>query len=262
MFTDILSGLSGALVGAILGLVGGGGSVLAVPLLVYGVGVSSTHVAIGTSALAVAASAFANLIGHWRAGTVKWRCGLTFAAAGVVGAFAGSMVAKAIDGAHLLALFGALMIVVGIAMFLKRKAEGDPEVRLTGASARHLLPWLIAGGLGVGLLSGFFGIGGGFLIVPALMVATGMSLPFAIGTSLIAVTAFGAATATSYAISGLIDWRIAAIFILGGVLGGIGGGALGRLLASRKGALGTVLAAVIVAVGLYVVARSIGWPIG
>lgn len=258
MFTDFLSGLSGALVGAILGLVGGGGSVLAVPLLVYGVGVSSTHVAIGTSALAVAASAFANLLGHWRAGTVKWRCGLTFAAAGVVGAFAGSMVAKAVDGAQLLALFGALMIVVGIAMFLKRKAEGDPAVRLTRASARYLLPWLIAGGLGVGLLSGFFGIGGGFLIVPALMLATGMSLPFAIGTSLIAVTAFGAATATSYAISGLIDWRIAVIFILGGVLGGIGGGALGRLLASRKGALGTVLAGVIVVVGLYVVARSIG----
>lgn len=253
---DLLSGLSGALVGAILGLVGGGGSVLAVPLLVYGVGVSSAHVAIGTSALAVAASAFANLIGHWRARTVKWRCGLTFAAAGVVGAFGGSTLAKSIDDAKLLALFGALMIVVGIAMFLKRKAEGDPDVRLTRASARHLLPSLIGGGLGVGLLSGFFGIGGGFLIVPALMVATGMSLPFAIGTSLIAVTAFGAATAASYAVSGLVDWRIAGIFILGGVLGGVGGSSLGRLLAGRKGSLGTVLAAVIMAVGVYVVARS------
>lgn len=257
MPTDFLSGLSGALVGAILGLVGGGGSVLAVPLLVYGVGVSSAHVAIGTSALTVAASAFANLIGHWRAGTVKWRCGLTFAAAGVIGALAGSTVAKAIDGAQLLALFGALMVIVGIVMFLKRKAEGDPAVRLTRASARHLLPWLIGGGLGVGLLSGFFGIGGGFLIVPALMLATGMSLPFAIGTSLIAVTAFGAATATSYAMSGLIDWRIAAIFIVGGVLGGIGGSALGRVLAARKGALGSVLAVVIVVVGIYVVARSL-----
>lgn len=256
---DILSSLSGALVGAILGLVGGGGSVLAVPLLVYGVGVSSAHVAIGTSALAVAASAFANLLGHWRAGTVKWRCGLTFAAAGVIGAFAGSTVAKTIDGARLLALFGALMVVVGIAMFMRRKAEGDPDVQLTRASARQLLPWLIASGLGVGLLSGFFGIGGGFLIVPALMLATGMSLPFAIGTSLIAVTAFGAATATSYAISGLVDWRIAALFIAGGIVGGIGGGALGRLLATRKGALGTVLAAVIVVVGLYVVTRSLGW---
>ncbi len=83
---DLLSGFSGALVGFILALVGGGGSVLAVPLLVYGVGVTSTHVAIGTSALAVSASALANLLGHARAGRVKWRCGLVFAAAVVTGA--------------------------------------------------------------------------------------------------------------------------------------------------------------------------------
>ena len=262
MLIDVLSSLSGALVGAILGLAGGGGSVLAVPLLVYGVGVSSTHVAIGTSALAVAASAFANLLGHWRNGKVKWRCGLVFAAAGVIGALAGSTIAKNIDGTRLLALFGALMIVVGIAMFWKRKAQGDPTVRLTRASASRLLPLLISGGFGVGMLSGFFGIGGGFLIVPALMLATGMSLPFAIGTSLIAVTAFGAATAVSYALSGLIDWRIAALFIAGGIIGGIGGGALGRLLAVRNGALATLLAGVIVAVGLFVVSRSMGWQGG
>jgi len=132
-------------------------------------------------------------------------------------------------------------------------------VRLTRASASRLLPWLIAGGFGVGLLSGFFGIGGGFLIVPALMLATGMSMPFAIGTSLIAVAAFGVATDASYAFAGLIDWRIAALFIVGGILGGIGGGALGRWLAARKGALAAMLAAVIVAVGLSVVARSMAW---
>jgi uncharacterized membrane protein YfcA len=244
------------LTGAILGLVGGSGSVLAVPLLVYGVGVSSVHVALGTSALAVAASAFATLMGHWRVGNVKWRCGLVFAAAGVFGAFAGSTIAKGIDGEHLLVLFGGLMVGVGLAMFLRRKAEGDPNVRLTRISAAHLLPWLIGVGFGTGLLSGFFGIGGGFLIVPALMLATGMSLPFAIGTSLIAVTTFGAATATNYALSGLIDWRIAFLFIAGGVAGGIAGAALGRVLAARKGALGTVLAVVIVAVGVYVIARS------
>ena len=104
MLTDMLSTLSGALVGAILGLVGGGGSVLAVPLLVYGVGVSSAHVAIGTSALGVSASAFANLLGYWRAGQVKWRCGLVFACAGVVGALMGSTVAKDVDGTRLLSL--------------------------------------------------------------------------------------------------------------------------------------------------------------
>ncbi len=230
---------------------------LAVPLLVYGVGVASTHVAIGTSAIAVSASAFANLIGHWRAGNVKWRCGLVFATAGVAGAFAGSAVAKAVDGQRLLVLFGALMLVVGLMMVLKRGREGDATVRLDRSSAPKLLPWLIPAGFATGLLSGFFGIGGGFLIVPALIVATGMSLQPAIGTSLVAVTAFGAATALSYALSGLIDWRIAALFIAGGILGGVGGTALGRVLAGREGALGTVLAGVIMTVGAYVVARGL-----
>jgi uncharacterized protein len=254
---DLLSGLSGALVGAILGLVGGGGSVLAVPLLVYGVGVPSTHVAIGTAALAVAASAVANLAGYWRAGQVKWRCGLVFATAGVTGALIGARVGRTIDGAQLLGLFGGLMVLVGLMMFARRNAEGDPTVRLTRASARALLPWLVGSGFGVGLLSGVFGIGGGFLIVPALSVATGMTLPFAIGTSLVAVTAFGTATASSYATAGLIDWRIALIFVAGGIGGGIAGMAAGRRLAAHKGALGSVLAAVIVTVGLYILGRTL-----
>jgi uncharacterized protein len=255
---DLLSGLSGALVGLILGLVGGGGSVLAVPLLVYAVGVPSTHVAIGTSAFAVAMSAAFNLVGQWRKGMVKWRCGLVFAAAGVVGALGGATFAKTVDGHQLLALFGGLMVVVGGLMFLHRSAEGDPDVQLTLRSARNLLPWLLFSGLGVGLLSGFFGIGGGFLIVPALMLATGMSLPFAIGTSLIAVTAFGATTAASYTAAGYIDWRIASVFIAGGLAGGLAGSALGRKLAAKKGALATVLAGVIVLVGVYVILRSLG----
>jgi uncharacterized membrane protein YfcA len=260
--TDLLSSLSGALVGFILALVGGGGSVLAVPLLVYGVGVSSAHVAIGTSALAVSASALANLIGHARGGTVKWRCGLIFAAAGVAGVLIGATVAKQVDGQTLLGLFGALMIVVGVLMVLKRKAQGDATVRFTRASAPTLLPWLVGLGLATGLLSGFFGIGGGFLIVPALTLATGMTLPFAIGTSLIGVSAFGAATAASYALSGLVDWRIALVFIVGGIVGGLGGMALGRLLASRKGVLGALLGGLVVAVGSYVVARSLGLAAG
>lgn len=256
MITDLLSGLSGVLVGMILGLVGGG-SVLAVPLLVYGVGVASPHVAIGTSALAVSVSAFANLLGHWRQGHVKWRCGLVFTAAGIVGAFAGSEIAKSVDGQWLLGLFGTLMMMVGVAMFLRRKAEGDPSVRLSWLTAHYLVPWLVGTGFATGLLSGFFGIGGGFLIVPALTLATRMSLPFAIGTSLVAVTAFGATTASSYALSNLIDWRIAVTFIAGGMLGGLASLALGRRLQESKGVLGTVLAAVIMAVGAYVVARSI-----
>jgi uncharacterized membrane protein YfcA len=248
---------SGAIVGLVLGLVGGGGSILAVPLLVYLVGVSTPHVAIGTSALAVSASAFANLLPHARAGNVKWRCAAVFAASGVAGALIGAEFAKALDGQKLLFLFGLLMVVVGLLMLRKRESEGNPDVRLTTDTAPELLPLLVGIGFAVGLLSGFFGIGGGFLIVPGLILATGMPLTLAIGTSLVAVSAFGAATAASYAVSGLIDWTVAALFVLGGVGGGVAGVALGRALARRKRALSLVFATIVVAVGIYVLARGL-----
>src|SRR5574342_854025 len=105
---DALGVASGVLVGFSLGLVGGGGSILAVPLLIYLVGVPSAHVAIGTSALAVAVNAAANLAQHARRGAVKWRCASVLAAAGVIGAFAGSTLSKAVDGQKLLVLFAIL----------------------------------------------------------------------------------------------------------------------------------------------------------
>lgn len=247
---------SGALVGLVLGLVGGGGSILAVPLLVYAVGVASPHVAIGTSALAVSASAFGNLMAHWRAGNVKWRCGLVFATAGVFGTLLGTSIAKTVDGQRLLALFGLLMIVVGLTMLRRKKAAGNADVRLTRQNARRILPALIGTGFGVGLLAGFFGIGGGFLVVPGLMLATGMTLPLAIGSSLIAVTAFGAATAFSYAVSGLVDWEIAALFIGGGLIGGLSGVSLGKHLAGRKRILSALFAGLVISVGIYVTVRG------
>jgi len=255
--TGLVSTGSGGLVGLALGLVGGGGSILAVPLLVYAVGVSSPHVAIGTSAVAVSASALGSLFPHWRAGNVKWRCAAVFAAAGALGAVAGSTAAKALDGERLLALFGVVMVVVGLVMLRRRDAGGDPDVRLTVESARQLLPLLIGIGFTVGLFSGFFGFGGGFLIVPGLILATGMPLDNAIGTSLVAVAAFGAATATSYAVSGHVDWWIAGLLVVGGLLGGLAGTKLGSVLAQRKRALSVVFAGLVIAVGLYVITRGL-----
>ncbi|EKS42115.1 sulfite exporter TauE/SafE family protein [Afipia broomeae] len=252
----IATTISGGVVGLVLGLVGGGGSILAVPLLVYAVGVTSPHVAIGTSAIAVSMSAIGNVVGHARAGNVKWRCAAVFASAGVFGAVAGSVVAKALDGQKLLVLFGALMIIVGIAMLRIRSTAGNPKVRLSMTTARELLPLLLSIGFAVGLLSGFFGIGGGFLIVPGLMFATGMPLTMAIGTSLVAVAAFGAATAASYAVSGMIDWPMASLFVLGGLVGGIAGVAFGKALAARKRALNLTFAGLVILVGLYVVVRG------
>src|SRR5688572_14737892 len=126
----VLGAGSGVLVGFVLGLVGGGGSILAVPLMVYLVGVPNPHVAIGTSALAVAANALTGLLNHIRRGHVKWRCSLVFAAAGVAGAFAGSSAGKAFDGERLLFLFAVVMVVVGVLMLRNRMREDDPGVVL------------------------------------------------------------------------------------------------------------------------------------
>jgi uncharacterized membrane protein YfcA len=245
---------SGSLVGFSLGLVGGGGSILAVPLLIYLVGVSDPHVAIGTSAIAVAANAAANLANHVRAGNVKWRCATVFALAGIAGAFLGSTLGKIIDGQKLLALFAIVMLVVGVLMLRGRSGEGVPSVRLN----RQNLPKLLVSGLVTGALSGFFGIGGGFLIVPALIAATGMPILYAVGSSLLAVTAFGVTTAANYALSGFVDWSLAALFIAGGVLGGLLGSRSANSLADRKGALNTVFAAMIFAVAIYTLIRTLG----
>ncbi len=249
---DVLGLLSGSFVGFSLGLVGGGGSILAVPLMIYVVGVASPHVAIGTSALAVAVNAAANLVSHARAGTVKWSCAGVFAAAGIAGAFAGSTLSKIVDGRHLLAAFAVLMLVVAGIMFFRRGSAGDAAVQLN----RGNFPRLLATGVGTGTLSGFFGIGGGFLIVPSLMFATGMPIICAVGSSLVAVTAFGATAATNYAISGLVSWRLALAFIAGGVLGGLAGGRLAHVLGGKRGALNTVFAAIIALTAVYMLARS------
>ena len=244
---------SGALVGFSLGLVGGGGSILAVPLMVYVVGVPDAHVAIGTSAIAVAANAAVNLSNHARGGTVMWSCALTFAAAGIAGAFAGSIFGKMLDGERLLALFALLMLVIAVLMLKTRSRIGLPDVQMSWANT----PAIVGLGLATGTLSGFFGIGGGFLIVPALMLATGMPIMNAVSSSLVAVTAFGLTTAASYAYSGLISWGLAGLFIAGGIAGGLIGTRSARLLSARRGALNIVFAAVIIAVALYMLARNI-----
>lgn len=248
----LLGAGSGVLVGLVLGLVGGGGSILAVPLMVYLVGVPSPHVAIGTSALAVAANAFTGLINHVRQGHVKWRCALVYAAAGIAGAFAGSTAGKAFDGQKLLFLFAIVMIVVGVLMLRNRRREGNPSVVL----GRENAPRLAAYGAGTGLFSGFFGIGGGFLIVPGLVAATGMPMIHAIGSSLVAVTAFGLTTAANYAFSGLVDWALAAAFILGGVAGGFVGARLAKRLSGTQGHLNSLFAGLIFAVAAYMLWQS------
>ncbi|WP_270933924.1 sulfite exporter TauE/SafE family protein [Falsiroseomonas oryzae] len=250
----LLGAASGVLVGFSLGLVGGGGSILAVPLLVYLVGVQEPHLAIGTSAVAVAANAAASLLNHARAGNVRWPCASVFGGAGVVGALAGARLGKTVDGQALLAAFAVMMVAVALLMLRRREPDEDRRVRLSRGNA----PALVGTGFAVGALSGFFGIGGGFLIVPGLVFATGMPMLEAVGTSLVAVTAFGLTTAGSYAVAGLVDWGLAAVFVAGGVAGSLIGARIGRALSRRRGLLGKVFAGLILLVAAYVLARSLG----
>jgi len=251
----LLALAAGAIVGFTLALAGGGGSILAVPLLVYVVGVTNPHVAIGTSAVSVAANAAISLAGRARSGTVKWRCILVFTAAGVAGALFGAWLGRRLDGQLLLSLFALLMVAVGILMLRNRNAAGNPAVRLD----RDNLPRLIAFGMGTGLLSGFFGIGGGFLIVPGLMAATAMPIVNAISSSLFAVTAFGVSTASSYAVSGTVDWAIAAAFITGGFAGSLPGAWAAGRLGAHRAALTTGFAILVFVVAAYILFKGLSY---
>lgn len=247
--------MSGALVGALLGLFGGGGSVLATPLLLYVVGVRDPHVAIGTSAAAVAVNAAISLLGHGRGGRVKWPCATVFAGAGLLGSFLGSSLAKAVDGQRLLLFFAVAMAAIALSMLRSPRSEGDPNVRITLPLMMKLAPL----GVLTGLAAGFFGIGGGFLIVPGLMAATGMTLANAAASSLLSVSVFGAATSLNYALSDQVNWPVAGLFILGG----LGGGALGvrgaALLAGRVVLARRLFAGLVLLVAAYVAWRALGF---
>ena len=249
----ILTLLSGALVGSLLALFGGGGSVLATPLLLYVVGVKDPHIAVGISALAVSVNAAINLTGHARAGRVKWPCAILFALAGLAGSIAGSAVAKVMDGQRLLLFFAIAMAAIAISMLVPKRSEGDPGVAITWPLALGLAP----AGLVIGGAAGFFGIGGGFLIVPGLMMATGMTLANASASSLMAVAIFGGATASNYAASGLVDFKVAGLFIAGGMVGSFIGMRGARRLQANAPLARQIFAGLIILVAIYVAYRSV-----
>jgi uncharacterized protein len=246
-----ISGLGGVLIGMLLTVFGGGGSVLATPWLIYAVGIADTHVAIGTSAAAVSVNAATSLAAQARAGAVKWPCASVFAGAGLAGALAGAHIGKLVDGASLLHWFAWAMIAIALSMLVPRKNDGDPDVHLTPQMVLKLAPV----GLLVGLLAGFFGIGGGFLIAPGLMASTGMTLANAAASSLVSVTLFGGATSFSYAASGQVDWPVFAALVAGGLAGSAIGLPLSRWLASRVKVARFAFAGLVIAVAGYILSR-------
>ncbi|MBU6266172.1 MAG: sulfite exporter TauE/SafE family protein [Sphingomonadales bacterium] len=247
----LLGALGGLLVGFLLTLFGGGGSVLATPWLVYVVGVADTHAAIGTSAAAVAVNALTGLAAQARAGRVKWPCASVFAVAGLTGALAGAHLAKQVDGHALLTWFAFAMIAIAVSMLLPRRSDGDPAVHLTPPMVWRLAPV----GLATGLAAGFFGIGGGFLIAPGLMAATGMTLANAGASSLVSVALFGTATSASYAASGQVVWPLFAMLVAGGGAGTLAAMPLARRLEGRVRLARGAFAGLVIAVALYILLK-------
>lgn len=244
--TLLLAALGGVLIGMLLTLFGGGGSVLATPWLIFVVGVADTHVAIGTSAAAVAVNAVGGLIGQARSGQVKWPCAIAFGLSGLAGSVAGASLAQAVDGEALLFWFALAMIAIAVSMLVPRKNEGDPAVRIAPGMVLKLVPV----GLAAGFAAGFFGIGGGFLIVPGLMASTGMTLANAGASSLVSVALFGGATSASYLAAGQFAWPLFGALVLGGGAGTLAALPLSRRLARRAGVARRIFALMVIAVAL------------
>lgn len=244
----MLAGLGGAMIGLLLTLFGGGGSVLATPWLIYVVGVADTHAAIGTSAAAVAVNAVTGLAAQARAGRVKWPCAITFGIAGLAGSLIGAHFAKQVDGKALLTWFAFAMIAIAVSMLVPRKNEGDPSVRLTPPMVLKLAPI----GFLAGLAAGFFGIGGGFLIAPGLMASTGMTLANASASSLVSVSLFGGATSLSYAASGQLVWSLFGALVVGGAGGTLLALPLAKMLESRVAIARTVFALMVIGVAIII----------
>ncbi|AFH42004.1 sulfite exporter TauE/SafE family protein [Fervidicoccus fontis] len=240
----ILSIISGLIVGFSLGLIGGGGSILAIPLLLYFVGFNHPHMVIGTTALAVSINAFLNLIPHARKKNVNFRKGILFSIPGVAGVLIGAELGLLTPGKKLLFLFAILMIIIGIYMLKRKCVNAAAEPKHEESIAK-----LLSIGFLVGFASGYFGIGGGFLIVPGLIYSAALNILQAVGTSLISVGLFGLVTAIRYAISGDLNLIISASYILGGIFGGW----IGAYFASKvsKRLLTKIFAIIIIIVAIY-----------
>ncbi|MEM0283252.1 MAG: sulfite exporter TauE/SafE family protein [Sulfolobales archaeon] len=260
----ILVVFSGFLVGFSLGLIGGGGSVLAVPLLLYLVGLAHVpsqyaevaseyenivdHIALGSTALAVGLNAYINAYVHYRRGNIRLSEGIYFTIPGVGGALVGSYVSHIIPGRSLLFFFGVFMIFIALMMLRHSGAER----RSVGRVRKCLIPPIA---FLIGFASGFFGIGGGFLIVPGLLFV-GLSINNAVGTSLIAVGSFGLTSAIVYSFYGYLMPVVSLFYLIGGVVGGY----IGSLISvgMPRDLLKKMYALIIIAVAIYIMIRNLG----
>ncbi|WP_137147368.1 sulfite exporter TauE/SafE family protein [Mycolicibacterium sp. CR10] len=211
-------------VGIALGLLGGGGSILTVPLLAYVAGMDAKQ-AIATSLLVVGVTSAVGAVSHARAGRVQWRTGLIFGVAGMAGAYAGGLLARFIPGTVLLIGFAVMMIATAVAMLRGRKT-----IQTTEGAHRMPVPKIIAEGLVVGLVTGLVGAGGGFLVVPALALLGGLPMPVAVGTSLVVIAMKSFAGLAGYLSSVQIDWGLALAVTAAAVVGALIGARLTAMI--------------------------------
>lgn len=224
--------LLATLVGLSLGLLGGGGSILTVPLLTYVAGMDAKE-AIAASLFVVGTTSVVSTIAHARRGNVQWRTGLIFGVASMVGAFLGGLLGGFIPSTILMVAFALMMLATATAMLRGRKKKAD-----TGEKKALPLGKILAEGLGVGLVTGLVGAGGGFLVVPALALLGGLPMPIAVGTSLLVISMKSFAGLAGYMTSVSLDWPLVLAVTAAALVGALIGARLTSVVpeqALRKG---------------------------
>ncbi len=214
-------------IGLSLGLLGGGGSILTVPALVYLVG-QTPQIAVTTSLVIVGANSIMGAMFHGTKGRLDWKVAITFGGAGMLVSYLSAGISKHISPEILLVVFALLMLVIGT-MLLFRGAREDGISYTT----KPLLV-VVASGAGVGLLTGILGVGGGFLIVPALVMLLGLPVQVAVGTSLVVIAMNSVAGFLGHISSGSFDWMVTLIFVSAGLVGTFSGMRLSSRLSSSK----------------------------
>jgi uncharacterized membrane protein YfcA len=241
-------------VGISLGLLGGGGSILTVPLLAYVAGLDAKQ-AIATSLLVVSVTSAVGAISHARAGRVQWRTGLEFGVAGMAGAYAGGQLARSVPGTVLLVGFAVIMIATAVAMLHGRKEVG------VGDASRSLPVFkIVLEGAAVGLVTGLVGAGGGFLVVPALALLGGLPMPVAVGTALVVIAMNSFAGFASHLTSGHIDWRLAAAVTAAALVGALIGARLTAFV--NPGALRKAFGWFVLAMSSVILAQEVHPAVG
>jgi hypothetical protein len=248
----LIAVVAGAVIGLAMGALGGGGSILAVPVLVYALYLDP-QAATTASLVIVGVTAIVAAISHARVGRVDWRAALIFGGLGIPASIGGSLLNRAVDPQVLLLAFAALMLLAAAAMY--RRSRGNEQASATPprtGSARAARVVVVA--LAVGFLTGFLGVGGGFLIVPALVLAMGFGMPTAVGTSLVIISITSVAAFVERLGHGAVAWEVILPFTAAAIAGSL----LGKRLAEQVSAatLTRAFAVLLVVVAGYVVVRA------